>query len=75
MLTKTAYIETRCDSLRASETEIDRLTDYANEATVDVAAVFYEAINQLQLTRVRVIAKLRELQMTNGETWRRLGMI
>ena len=61
MLTKTAYIETRCDSLRASETEIDRLIDYANEATVDVAAVFYEAINQLQLTRVRVIAKLREL--------------
>ena len=47
MLTKTAYIETRSDSLRALETEIDRLTDYANEATVDVAAVFYEAIAQL----------------------------
>ncbi len=71
MLTKADYIETRCNSLRALETEIDRLTDHANEATVDVAVVFYEAINQLQLTRVRAIAKVRELQMSNGETWRR----
>ncbi len=71
MLTKTDYIETRCDSLRTLETEIDRLTDYANEATADVAAAFYEAIAQLQLARTRAIAKLRELQMANGDTWKR----
>lgn len=61
MFTKTMYIEKRGASLRALDTEIDRLTDYADHATGDEALEYYEAIQGLEASRDRAAKMLLKL--------------
>ena len=69
MITKTRYLERRGASLRALELEIDRLTDYANKVTTDVASGYYKAIHGLQATHEKAEAMLEELSAFSDSAW------
>jgi chromosome condensin MukBEF ATPase and DNA-binding subunit MukB len=67
MLTKAMYIERRGASLRALDTEINRLTDYADRADDDVALEYYEAIQGLETSRDRAAKMLLKLGSIDAE--------
>lgn len=67
MFTKAMYIERRGASLRALDTEINRLTDYADRATGDVALEYYEAIQELETSRDRAVKMLLKLGSLDSE--------
>ena len=67
MITKAAYIERRGASLRALDREIERLTNYADMATSDVAVKYYKAIHGLQATRNKAARMLQELRINSDD--------
>ena len=70
MMTKSTYIERRGASLRALDVEIDRLTDYADGTTADVALNYYEAIQGMKTMRDKAAKQLRKLGAVSGDEWK-----
>ena len=71
MMTKDAYIVHRRAMLRGVDTEIARLTDFAEEATLDVAVDYHEAIRGLQNKNDKAAISLREVGSMSDEEWER----
>lgn len=71
MITKATYIAKRGASLRALDQEIARLTDYADNATEDVADKYFAVIHDLQATRDKAVRMLRQMHSGNDKAWMR----
>lgn len=69
MITKADYITKRGASLRALDIVIRRLTDFADEATADVALNYYETIQELESTRNRAAKQLQALSTRRELAW------
>lgn len=69
MMTKTNYIAKRGASLKALDQEIARLTDFANNATADIADKYFAVIDNLQAKRDKAAKMLRQLHSGNDKVW------
>ena len=69
MITKANYLERRETSLRVLESEIARLSDFADSATADIAGGYYEAIRRLQATHDNAAEMLQKLHVVSEESW------
>jgi hypothetical protein len=70
MITKTTYIAKRSASLNALDQEIIRLTDYANNATADVANTYFAVIRDLQAKRDKAATMLCQMHSGHDISWK-----